>query len=195
MVFVQCWTKNRYRVLTERCVCYVLEDYSVTVDWVAQWIILYKRPKEARVSNSSQTWLSSSVVYPSQMNNRSLGFKSHWSSSLVFFFWNAFFWNSSPHNSQALSKTHQRIGRHPSFIMLKWWAPRPTGLERYFGSFLWKGCPHFALSYHGYATPSRTKDITCTATSVGRLTRLVYRIRCSAASLHASPFKVTTKQQ
>ena len=32
----------------DRCVCYVLEDHSVTVDWVTQWFILYKRTKEVR---------------------------------------------------------------------------------------------------------------------------------------------------
>ena len=69
----------------------------------------------------SQGWKSSSVVYPSWTNNRCPGFKSHPRSSLVFFFWNAFFCNLSPNNSRALSKTHWRIGRHFSYILLKWY--------------------------------------------------------------------------
>ena len=59
-----CSTANRYGVLTYRCVCYVLEDHSVNVDLLAQWFLLYKQAEEARASNSSQGWLSSSVVYP-----------------------------------------------------------------------------------------------------------------------------------
>ena len=51
--FVWCSTANRYGVLTDRCVCYVLEDHSVTVDWLAHWFIPYKRTIEVRASNSS----------------------------------------------------------------------------------------------------------------------------------------------
>ena len=60
-----CSTANRYeyRVLTDRCVCYVLEDHPVTVDRVAQWFVLCKRTKEVRVSNSSHGWLSGSMAY------------------------------------------------------------------------------------------------------------------------------------
>ena len=39
--------ENRYGVLTDRCVGYVLEDHSVT----AQWFILFNQIKEERVSN------------------------------------------------------------------------------------------------------------------------------------------------
>ena len=42
----RCSTAYIYGVLTDRWVCYVLESHSVTVDWVAQWFILYKRTKE-----------------------------------------------------------------------------------------------------------------------------------------------------
>ena len=52
--FVWFSTANWYGVLTDRCVCYVLEDYSVTVDKVAQWFIIgFKRTKEVQGSNSS----------------------------------------------------------------------------------------------------------------------------------------------
>ena len=79
-----CSTANMYVWSLDRCVCYVLDDHSVTVNWVSQWFILYKRTKEVRApnsvsqwfilcnrtkgvraSNSSQGWLSSSVVCPS----------------------------------------------------------------------------------------------------------------------------------
>ena len=36
------------------------------------------------------------------------------------------------------------------------------GLKTIFWNIFWKWCPHFALSYHGYTTPPRTKDTTCT---------------------------------
>ena len=32
-----------YGVLTDRCVCYVLKDHSVTVDWLTHWFIRAKR--------------------------------------------------------------------------------------------------------------------------------------------------------
>ena len=59
----------------------------------------------------------------------------------------------------------------------------------------WKWCPHVALSYHGYTIPPIPKDTTCTATSVGRSTRLVYRFWCSTAGLHTRPFKATAKRK
>ena len=46
----------------------------------------------------------------------------------------------------------------------------------------WRWCPHLALTYHVHTTPPRTKDNTCTATSVGRWTCLEYRICCSTGS-------------
>ena len=55
-------TANRHGVLTDICVCYFLENHSVTVDWVAQWFILHKRTKKGRASKSSQGWLSSTVA-------------------------------------------------------------------------------------------------------------------------------------
>ena len=58
-----CSTANRWTVLTDRCVCYVLEDHSVTVNWAAQWFVVYKRTKEVRALNSTRSWLSSSVVH------------------------------------------------------------------------------------------------------------------------------------
>ena len=45
-------------------------------------------------------------------------------SCFSFFSWNAFFWNISSHNSQALRKAHSIFGRHPSYIILKWYAYR-----------------------------------------------------------------------
>ena len=42
-------------VLTGRCACYVLQDPSVTVDWVAQWFVLDKRTAEVRVSKSHRS--------------------------------------------------------------------------------------------------------------------------------------------
>ena len=99
LVFVWwCWTANRYGVLTDRCVCYVLEDHSVTVDWVAQWFILCKPTKEVRALKN--TWVAQWWV----RYKRTTEFKSHRSRSSVFLKY--IFWNSSPHNSQTLSKTH-----------------------------------------------------------------------------------------
>ena len=49
----------------------ILRDLSVTVNQVAQWFILYKRPKHVPDSTSI-----SSVFYPSETNNRGPGFKS-----------------------------------------------------------------------------------------------------------------------
>ena len=44
-----CSTANRYGVLTDIFMCwYVLEDHSVTVDWVSQEFIFYKRTKEVQ---------------------------------------------------------------------------------------------------------------------------------------------------
>ena len=40
--------------MTGRYVGYVLEDHSVTVDWLAKWFILYKRTKEVLASNYGQ---------------------------------------------------------------------------------------------------------------------------------------------
>ena len=62
------------------CLGHVLEDHSVTVNWVAQWFILHIRPD----SNASQVWLSNSVVHPSCTNSRGLGFKSYRSRRTVF---------------------------------------------------------------------------------------------------------------
>ena len=44
--------KYIYGVLTDKCVGYVLDDHSVTVHWISQWFILYKRTKAVRASNS-----------------------------------------------------------------------------------------------------------------------------------------------
>ena len=40
-----------------------------------------------------------------------------------------FFWDASPHNSHSLSKTHQRIGRIPSYITSKWLSRANTQLH------------------------------------------------------------------
>ena len=94
-------TFSRFGVLTDRCLGYVLDDHSVTVecfsglsfinerkrsalqvpvraDWVAQGFIRYKRTTEVRGSN------------PTELTGQIL-------------FWDAFFCNASPYNSQTPS--------------------------------------------------------------------------------------------
>ena len=67
----------------------------IWTEWVAQWFIGYKRTSEVRGSNPTEV-------------------------AVQFFFWYVFFLHSSQHN-QALSKTHQIIGRRPRHIILKWY--------------------------------------------------------------------------
>ena len=55
-----CSIANRYAVLADGWVGYILQDHSATVNQVAQWFILYKRPKDVSDSISIR-----SVFYPS----------------------------------------------------------------------------------------------------------------------------------
>ena len=110
-----CSTANGYGVLTDGCVCYAREECSVTVDWVAQWFIPYKRTNEGRASNSSQAdWVAQWFIRYKRPTDRA---SNPTEVALQIFFLNAFSWNSSRHDRQAPSKSNDKIGRHPSYII------------------------------------------------------------------------------
>ena len=112
-------------VLTDRCVRHILEDHSVTVDWVAQWFILYKRTEQAQPQIPVRAdWVAQCFIRTKRITEVR---GSNPTKVVVQFFSELhfhLFWSSSPHHGQAISKTHERIGRHPSYIlymMLKWY--------------------------------------------------------------------------
>ena len=119
-------TANKYGVLTDtgRCVGYVREDHSVTIDcpgrplshrWLSNSVIYpFYTKKRYICSNSSMGF--SSVFYLLWTKNRGAGFKSNLR-RLSVFFWNTF---SEFISTQQPRKNNLRVGRYGINIILKW---------------------------------------------------------------------------